>query len=194
MAFPTAQVIQQVAGTAASAVALYLNGKAQKAYYGALQDTYNTNAEINDIQTARQSAYINEAAASQVHLMRGQQEDAQSSARAAMAAQGMDLSSGSAQAVLSASERAAQEDEDLVRYQAELAAFENNKQGAMTSASLRSQGKVAGLMGRAAAKQGRLGALSSILSGALQVGGTIFENAQDEKIHKERLAQYGNTK
>lgn len=195
MAVPIAAILQQAAGTTASAVSQYLNGKAQKAYYGALQDTYNTNAELNDIQTARQSAYINEAAASQVHLMRGEREDVQSSARAAMAAQGMDLSSGSAQAVLLASERAAQEDEDLVRYQAELAAFENNKQGALASASLRSQAKVAGLMGRAAAKQGRLGAWGSILTGAAQTGGTIFDSIQDERNRQEELkAKYGYSK
>lgn len=194
MAVPIAAIIQQAAGTTASVVSQYLQGKTQKAYYRAVEDAYNTNAELNDIHTDRQSAYINEEAASRVHQMRGQFEDVQSTSRAAMAAQGMDLSSGSAQAVLTSSERAATEDEDLVRYNAELAAFENNKQGALASASLRSQAATAGIMSRAAAKQGRLGAWASILTGAAQTGGTLFEHAQNEKNRKEELkAKYGYT-
>lgn len=132
MAFPIAAIIQQAAGTTASVVSQYLAGKQQQAYYKALKENYNTNAEINDIQTARQAAYINESAASQTHQLRAQGEGTAASAKAAMVASGMDLSSGSAQAVLSSSERALKEDEDLLRYQAEVQAFENNKQGAIS--------------------------------------------------------------
>lgn len=192
MAFPIAAIIQQAAGTTASVVSQYLAGKQQQAYYKALEENYNTNAEINDIQTARQAAYINESAASQTHQLRAQGEGTAASAKAAMVASGMDLSSGSAQAVLSSSERALKEDEDLLRYQAEVQAFENNKQGALESASLRSQAKTAQIMAHAAAKQGRLGAWGTLLTGAAQIGGTFFDSIQEEKKRQEELkAKYG---
>ena len=191
MAFPIAAIIQQAAGTTASVVSQYLAGKQQQAYYKALKENYNTNAEINDIQTARQAAYINESAASQTHQLRAEGEGTAASAKAAMVASGMDLSSGSAQAVLSSSERALKEDEDLLRYQAEVQAFENNKQGALESASLRSQAKTAQIMAHAA-KQGRLGAWGTLLTGAAQIGGTFFDSIQEEKKRQEELkAKYG---
>lgn len=194
MAVPIAAIIQQAAGTTASVVSQYLQGKTQKAYYRAVEDAYNTNAELNDIHTARQSAYINEEAASRVHQMRGQFEDVQSTSRAAMAAQGMDLSSGSAQAVLTSSERAATEDEDLVRYNAELAAFENNKQGALASASLRSQARLTQIQAKQAKAAAKFSMMSSILTGAAQTGGEIFNSMQSEKNRKEELkAKYGYT-
>ena len=188
MAFPIAAIIQQAAGTTASVVSQYLAGKQQQAYYKALKENYNTNAEINDIQTARQSAYINESAASQVHhQLREQGADTSASAKAAMAASGMDLSSGSAQAVLSSSERALKEDEDLLRYNAEVQAFENNKQGALESASLRSQAKLAGIAAKQAKYNARFNMWSSLLTGSAQTGGTVFDNLQRGKAAKEGM-------
>ena len=52
MAVPIAAIIQQAAGTTASVVSQYLQGKTQKAYYRAVEDAYNTNAELNDIHPA----------------------------------------------------------------------------------------------------------------------------------------------
>ena len=195
MAIPMFPIAQTVVSGVSSLLGQYLQGKSDRAYYQALQSNYNTNAELNDIQTARQSAYINESAASQVHQMRQQGQVLEGSQKAAMAAQGMDLSSGSAQAVLSSSERALLEDEDLVRYQAELSAFENNKQGALSSASLRSQGRLAALSGRQSGIASRLGMVGTVLTSALGVGGQIFDYLQQNKTQKAELKEnYGYTR
>lgn len=195
MAIPMFPIAQTVVSGVSSLLGQYLQGKSDRAYYQALQSKYNTNAELNDIQTARQSAYINESAASQVHQMRQQGQVLEGSQKAAMAAQGMDLSSGSAQAVLSSSERALKEDEDLVRYQAELAAFENNKQGALASANLRSQARLAALSEKQAAVSNRLGMIGTIITSALGVGGEVFNSLQQNKTLETGLkTNYGYTR
>lgn len=195
MAIPMFPIAQTVVSGVSSLLGQYLQGKSDRAYYQALQSNYNTNADLNDIQTARQSAYINESAASQVHQMRKQGQVLEGSQKAAMAAQGMDLSSGSAQAVLSSSERAQREDEDLVRYQAELAAFENNKQGALSSANLRSQARLASISAKQSAVSSRLGMAGTILTSALGVGGQVFDYLQQNKTQAAGLkANYGYTR
>lgn len=181
MAFPTIKVMQQTMDTVSGVASQYLAGKQKRAYYKALKETNLANADINDIQTARQTAYINESAASQIHQLRQQGEATEGSAKAAMAASGMDLSSASAQAVLSSSERALKEDENLLRYQAETQAFEQNKQGALESASLRSQAKLADIAARQARYNAKFKMLGTLLTGAVQTGGLIFDNLQDEK-------------
>lgn len=195
MAIPAFPIAQTVISGVSSLLGQYLQGKADRDYYRAMQSNYNTNADLNDIQTARQSAYINEAASSQVHQLRKQGAVLEGSQKAAMAAQGMDISSGSAQAVLSSSERALKEDEDLVRYQAELAAFENNKQGALASANLRSQARLAALSEKQAAVSNRLGMIGTIITSALGVGGEVFNSLQQNKTLETGLkTNYGYTR
>ena len=124
---------------------------------------------------------MNEAGASQVHNLREQSQQTEGSIRAAMAAQGMDSGSGSAQAVLSSTERAYREDEALLRAQAEQQAFEINKQGALESTNLRSQARQARISAKMAKAQAKFNILGTILTGAAQTGGTIFQGLQNQK-------------
>ena len=184
MAAPIAAIIEackQAAEATSQAVTYYLQGKAQSYEDKGLASTYDTNATINDLATARQAAYVNEAGASQVHNLREQSQQAEGSIRAAMAAQGMDSGSGSARAVLSSTERAFREDEALLRATAEQQAFEINKQGALESANLRSQAKQARISAKMAKAQSKYNILSTILTGSAQVGGTIFQGLQNQK-------------
>lgn len=182
MALPASAIFGAASSTAGAifnGLSAYMQGRAQAAYYKAAAGTYDTNAYLNDLTTARNAAYVNEAAASQVHNLRQQSQQTEGTARAAMAAQGMDPGSGSAQAVLSATQKAYREDEELLRAQAEQQAFEINKAGALESANLRSQAKQARLQAQLAKKQAKWNVFGSILTGASQVGGHIFAGLEN---------------
>lgn len=181
MALPASAIFgaaSSAAGMIFNSIGAYMQGKAQAAYYNAAAGTYDTNAYINDLNTARQAAYVNEAAASQVHNLRQQRQQTAGTAKAAMAAQGMDTGSGSAQAVLSSTDRAYQEDEELLRKEAEERAFEITKAGAMESATLRSQAKMARISAQQAKAQAKWNIFSTVLTGASAVGGNIFRGLE----------------
>lgn len=181
MALPASAIFgaaSAAAGAVFSGISQYMAGKARASYYNAAAGTYDTNAYINDLATARQAAYVNEAAASQIHNLREQSQQTDGSARAAMAAQGMDTASGSAQAVLSSTQRAYREDEELLRKEAEERAFEITKAGALESASLRSQAKLARINAQMAKAQSKWNIFSTVLTGASAVGGNIFRGLE----------------
>nr|QGT50646.1 hypothetical protein Elusimicrob1349_1160 [uncultured Elusimicrobia bacterium] len=174
MAVPIAAIIQ-AASSIGSSVLSYWGSKSQNKLYDAQAAAYETNAEIAQKTGERQADYQTQEAASQVHALRKQGEEVKGSQLAAMAAQGMDISSGSAQDVLSASERAQREDEDLIRYNAELAALETRRGADAQAADLRHQAnqtRIAKKQAKAAAKMALYG---SILTGSSQVASSYFD-------------------
>jgi len=184
MAVPIAAIIQ-AASSIGSSVLSYWGSKSKNRLYDAQASAYETNAALAEQTGRRQADYLTQEAASQVHTWRKQGEETKGSALAAMAAQGMDISSGSAQDVLNASERALQEDEDLIRYNAELAALETRRGADAQAADLRHQAnqtRIAKRQARAAAKMALYG---SILTGSSQVAGSYFDqknkNAKKEE-------------
>lgn len=195
MAIPIAAIMSAGQGSTNMATSIYqqfMQLQQQNAYYKSLSNTLGTNATINDITTGRQSAYMNEEAANQVSKVREQGEATRASARVAMAAQGMDLSSGSAQDVLTSSERAQLDDEEMIRYNNYLATTENNRQGAFTSAQLRSQQRLAEIEKRHAKGNAILGMATTLLTGSAATGGNVFSAIQAQKEKDaERQEKYG---
>ncbi len=176
MAVPIAAIIK-AAGSIGAGVINYWGSKGQNKLYDAEISAYEANADLAQKTAERQADYLTQDAASQVHVLRKQGEQLKGEQLAAMAASGMDISSGSAQDVLSASERAMREDEDLIRYNAELSALETRRSGDTQAAHYRHQAS----QSRIAQKQASVAAKAALYSTLLTAGSEFASDYFDAR-------------
>lgn len=160
----TIAAVASIAGTAMSAVGMVQQGQAAKAqanYQAAVMRNNQTLAEY-----AAQDAEARGAEAEQQH--RQKVAAFKGSQRAALAANGLDLTSGSPLDLLSDTAMLGEQDALTIRANAQREAWSARAQGANFGAE-------AGLLqarGTAAQQAGYMGAGASLLSGASQVAGS----------------------
>lgn len=158
-----------VGGSLMSAGSQYAQGRAQENYYRASARNAVFRSLLSQQAAENQISYDAEAAASQISAVRRDGEELFGSQLAVMAANGMDLSSQSAQDIVAASLNSQQRDIDNLQLNQNRRAYEirrDAKLGVIDAMNQSSQYRAAG---RGARYAGTIGAFSSLLSTAGQV-------------------------
>lgn len=168
----------QALGGIMQAGGAYSGGLAQQGYYNAAAQNALAQARLGEIAAERQVAYDNDAAVRQMQEISRSGRQTFGAQKAAMAASGMDLSSGSAQEVFLDGLRAENEDLSAVSYQAERSAYEARLQARLNSIDAQSQATQARIAGKSAKRAGVMSAAGTLLSTAGTVAGQWYQYKQ----------------
>ena len=156
---------------AMSAMSAYSAGRAQAAQYNANAATLEANAKMAERAALRQVNYDMQTTAQQVKQIRRSGRQTYGKQLVAAAANGTDFSSVSFQDVVADSQRAEQEDIDLIKRTAVARANETRLQAELNTIDAKSQAAQARIAARYSKKAGRMNAYSSMLSSAAMVAG-----------------------
>lgn len=149
----------------------YNAGLSKAAYLTAEAANTEKNAVLGEITAKRQVGYDMQATAKHVQQVRRSGRKNYASQLVAAAANGIDFSSVSFQDVILDSQRAEQEDIDLIKRTAQQKANETLLQAELNTIDAKSQAEQARIAARLAKKAGRINMYSSLLSTASSVAG-----------------------
>lgn len=149
----------------------YTAGRAEQANYDAQARNLEANAHLGELAAQRQIKYDLENTAAQVKNIRRAGRQNYAKQLVAAIGSGMDLSSVSLQDAVLDSQRAEQEDIDLIKRQAQQRAYETSLQAELNTIDAKSQAQQARIAGRYARKASRMNMYSSMLSSAAMVAG-----------------------
>jgi hypothetical protein len=182
MCSPAAAVIGlQVAGGATSAEASIQSGKAQQRYYDYLAGQNERQAA--DVLDAgdKQTSFIQDSAASETKNLRASQRVFEGSQKVALAANGVPLSSVSAEDLARDTWKREEMDAEAVRYNADTKSYETQMQARAQATALRTQAGGYRMAGRNAKRAGDMGAVTSLLGSATSVSDTWYRYGQTSK-------------
>jgi hypothetical protein len=171
----------QVVGGIASADASEKQGRSQQRYYDYLAGQNEITAKETLKAADQQTTFIQDDAAGQTKLVRASGRLAAGAQRAALAANGVSLSSVSAEDLARDSFNREELDAEAVRHNADTKSYETQMQASMTAKSLRSQAVGYRMGGANAAEAGRLNAQTSLLGTATSVANTYYGYSQTSK-------------
>ena len=160
-----------IASGVMGAASAYNAGRAEQANYYTQAQNLENNARLGELAAQRQIKFDMQNTAQQVKNVRRAGRQTYAKQLVAATASGMDLSSVSFQDVVLDSQRAEQEDINLIKKQAAQRADEMALQAELNTIDAKKNAAQARIAGRLAKKTGRMNMYSSMLSSAAMVAG-----------------------
>lgn len=160
-----------IASGVMEAASAYNAGRAEQANYYVQAQNLENNARLGELAAQRQIKFDMQNTAQQVKNVRRAGRQTYAKQLVAATASGMDLTSVSFQDVVLDSQRAEQEDINLIKKQAAQRADEMALRAELNTIDAKKNAAQARIAGRLAKKTGRMNMYSSMLSSAAMVAG-----------------------
>lgn len=172
IALGTVALATQIVGGITSASAAKQKGSSDARYYSHLEEGAREQASLVLATAKTQIGFIAEGAARETEAVRTTGRRIRGAQAAGFAASGVGGVSVTAMDVALDTLEREQDDEELIRYNANIVAWETNNQAAMTAQGLISQAKGYRMAARSARRAARTDMWSTIIGTAANVAGT----------------------